>query len=513
MRLRDRLPDYTTRTTLTFLQSEPDYVVYKDGAEYVCVDQATGLESYRGGDTHAAINTGLTGGVFTYVKPDTYEVVGDITMHSDNILLGSPKETILNFTADKSIQIDNISRIELGGLKIIGSGHIDCDNTDTQEDYCFHDLWFKNITATDPCFYLFAWKAGGCYLRNVLLDRIRIDTTKGHGFQFGSDVGDTGILTDFVLSNSQFISCGDGTGTWTVGIDLIEHGALGKGLITNCVFDSCWESGFHNESNRIYESLVISNCIASNNGQKPIPSFGSGFIINGNATLSNCQAYNNKLRGVYAIGSNNIVRGNFIDLNNLGTYGIEIAGATKSNVILNSNTILNSAGYGIYDYYGTSGLHITNNILKTGVTQCILLDNNTLNSFGTVSNNYCYGFTNYGLQLEMDNSIISGNLVDHMNADGIWLRSGSRNVIMGNICKNNGQTAGNFAGLLLDGDYHNVIGNHFYDDQGGKTQDYGMEYSGAPDYCIVFLNNCLGNLTASIQGAAGVNTIADHNLT
>lgn len=56
-----------------------------------------------------------------------------------------------------------------------------------------------------------------------------------------------------------------------------------------------------------------------------------------------------------------------------------------------------------------------------------------------------------------------------------------------------------------------VSGNRCYDDQGVKTQTYGVQSLGTADFNIVVGNNCRGNLTGNVT-LVGSNNVNANNL-
>lgn len=124
------------------------------------------------------------------------------------------------------------------------------------------------------------------------------------------------LIRDIRYINCQAINSGRHErfapyGEWTTGFAIAENNDLADAVLTGCLAEGSFESGFHVEDAPTVTNLVFRNCISRNNGQKPDafynPSeeshglhFGSGYWVQGETTLYNCVSEGNGNAGFSA---------------------------------------------------------------------------------------------------------------------------------------------------------------------------------------------------------------------
>lgn len=122
--------------------------------------------------------------------------------------------------------------------------------------------------------------------------------------------------------NTTIVAVANG---WETGWDLNEGAFTVDNIVLNdCIADGWWESGFHLESYEI-GNIYFNRCTSKNNGVKPTPSYGSGFLLVGHNSVTgegvicdSCVSENNKKYGFYTsygnvmrncISKDNIIEG------------------------------------------------------------------------------------------------------------------------------------------------------------------------------------------------------------
>ena len=182
--------------------------------------------------------------------------------------------------------------------------------------------------------------------------------------------------------------------------------------------------------------------------------------------------------------------------------------ATTSEVVCDGNTVVSTTNNGIY-CVSSANAAISNNIVKScgGTTNdSIKVDavtnvsivGNVLSSGGAAGillTNSCNGFT------------VSGNTCYFNRTSGIYMLDSSNGVVVGNTCRANGTSA--VGSVIANGItvYRNAVataniaisGNRCYDDQGTKTQLYGVRLYGAVDSVALSGNVLAGNLTGNLS--------------
>lgn len=110
-------------------------------------------------------------------------------------------------------------------------------------------------------------------------------------------------------------------------------------------------------------------------------------------------------------------------------------------------------------------------------------------------------------------STFLGGITETNQKDGIAITGSSDGIIiLGMKVQNNDQVDGGWDGIRISASTNCIIeNNHIFDDQGTKTQSYGIREEGASDYNLIRNNNVRGNDDGGII-FVGVNTVVEENL-
>ena len=161
---------------------------------------------------------------------------------------------------------------------------------------------------------------------------------------------------------------------------------------------------------------------------------------------------------------------------------------------------------------------ISNNVCEGNTGDGILVQQTTRNV--TISGNACRNNGGRGIVLNVGAFAcsVTGNTVTNNGLNGIYVLAdgqtgNGRNTISGNVVANNGSS-----GIYIDSQYNTITENNCYDDQGTKTQTYGIYLSGGSqcNFNLVDSNNVYGNLNGGIWvgSTTGVgNVISENNHT
>lgn len=301
--------------------------------------------------------------------------------------------------------------------------------------------------------------------------------------------------------------------------------------VLNCACGDTWADGIigTNLSYSIIENNKIYDCNRSSHGDTSSGielEDGCNHVIVNHNYISNCN------KGIWAkrhsaaalthdiIISKNILYNSEINLSSEDTNPIEdinvvgniLSGATTclpivlTNVINStiSDNILNSP---VHTYGGIYLPTTTNHIIVTG-NKIYSASSAGVYGYGSshiISNNYISNPVGNGITGFYPDGIISNNIVEGSSARGIYV--GSNNItVIENIVKNSAQ-----AGIrVFNTNDVTLIGNVCFDDQGVKTQTYGIEisqWSGTCDYITAIGNTLRGNLTGGLIEDVGDGTI------
>ncbi|AGK97619.1 BppU family phage baseplate upper protein [Clostridium pasteurianum] len=285
--------------------------------------------------------------------------------------------------------------------------------------------------------------------------------------------------------------------------------------ISDCVCTNSGHYGIFLEHQALFDSstytqpakgVVISNCITKNGR------FG-GIGIRGGSNISivGCQSFGNK-HGMYfdcgdgthsgTIQFKNVNVSNCSMTDNTN-YGYYLAGnITSENFTIDSNIISNNGAEGLvlgrngtggYTNFGTT---VSNNTIRHNTLDGIYIDNNTIYE-----------------EIELKNNKISYSGGNGINDVSNQIRHGR---FIGNFLLNN---TGSGIQLTNQKTHLEIKNNYARDNQGTKTQQYGLSYtsgSGGLGYSTIANNDFRRNGTKSISivdSAIGSTSYIRDNLT
>ena len=113
----------------------------------------------------------------------------------------------------------------------------------------------------------------------------------------------THVFKNLRFINCRAIDCGRNArmSEWVAGFDLAEKGSVDGMLVDGCYASGNYESGFHFEAQPVVKNVVMRNCVSENNGQKPEPMWGAGFVVGEGTVTENCRSVNNQY-GYFVLG-------------------------------------------------------------------------------------------------------------------------------------------------------------------------------------------------------------------
>jgi hypothetical protein len=126
-------------------------------------------------------------------------------------------------------------------------------------------------------------------------------------------------------------------------------------------------------------------------------------------------------------------------------------------------------------------------------------------SNGKISLNHVYGCSSIGIEAYYCVSLV-GNLCEYNGGAGISI-FGKKCSVLANICRNNGQNAAlafRYGIWLRDTcSEATLVGNLLFDDQGSKTQQYGLRLESGVAKCRIFGNDLYPNAAGQISDGSG----------
>lgn len=247
----------------------------------------------------------------------------------------------------------------------------------------------------------------------------------------------------------------------------------------------------------------IENCYVHHNKNVGIFVGNAGFTIE-DVNISKCDvSYNNSHGILIGNTATTIAKGIII---------------TENTCHHNGETVADEGGGGIWVYIGASNVNISNNTCEynngdnigiCGGRYCAIVGNVCRDAIGPT-----WDHANSGIAISAGSTHVTalGNQCFNNTAAGIIIRGTCNNItVANNSCWNNSQNiAGDFSGIQIStiapdtdsGNYIIVESNRCLDEQGTKTQGYGIKIDANADYVICRNNIVTPNLTGAIQNNA-----------
>ncbi|MBP7410446.1 MAG: hypothetical protein KA818_02730 [Methanoculleus sp.] len=273
-------------------------------ADYTCDGIADQVEIQQ------AIDASRARGAAVSLAEGTFNLDGDLVVPGNTLIEGKGEtRTRLHWMSGRLTAYGG-ENIVLGNFETCGTGAIFLFN-------CSHVRVHDVVARVDDSL------GGGAFfvwVQNSISEDIEFVNCKA------IDCGRMGFMNDGegsprLIRNIRYINCqaiNSGRyarftpyGEWTTGFAIAENNDLADAMLTACLAEGSFESGFHVENAPRITNLVFRDCISRNNGQKPDafynPSeeshglhFGSGYWVQGGTTLYNCVSGGNGNAGFSA---------------------------------------------------------------------------------------------------------------------------------------------------------------------------------------------------------------------
>jgi len=479
-------------TIIGGLHYPADYTIYKDGDSYYVnnennkqISSCSHISGAHNIFNYTMNQIGSDGGNIE-IKSGDYIISGDILIgNSDKVWLhGQGISTKIRApTPHSGYQVDNWYA-PASGAKIYISGsdysHISDFMITGHIKVAFYnsnDILFENVRAEHiACVY---WRLGvfnfsmwgdNAVCQNLTIRNCHISNSSEWGFNLDAQDDSNGTWRNVFVEGCSAIGCGgkaDSWDEWAIGFNFAENNNITNCVVSDCIANNNYESGFHLENSRTKEGVEIVNCIARDNGnRKGSPDYGSGFFCGEGVTITNCTSINNNIFGIRAYNGGTII-GNTIMCESNSTNGIwgYIVDDNKELIIKN-NRIYDSRENGIWVRSGQGCIVEGNHLYNVCTTDqsdlygiCLAYGN--ANKTNIISNNYLHGgdYCSIGI-IAKGKSLITNNIVDYATSSGIYIYSGG--TAIGNIVI----SAGVWASICVADDNCNVIGNKSFNSIG-----------------------------------------------
>jgi parallel beta-helix repeat protein len=295
----------------------------------------------------------------------------------------------------------------------------------------------------------------------------------------------------------------------------VERATVTECLIVNCGFGGILP-GAANLTDSPSQQIIISNNIMRDN------SFGIGAMYQNGNVIENNVIVANLTYGMVIdqFSSQCTVSGNVVIGNgNNGIFGYRVDRCTFVGNVCRSND-----GVGLVIDNGSVDNTIIGNACGDNTNSGIKVIGGAYSN--TVSGNACDNNGQYGVHIDgSGNNVVVGNTIRENTYSGIGVSSSPNTIVNdnnsylnegsgvyaedsnlglcnGNVCVNNNQFGNvNDSGIRLVGTSSgwSIVGNKCFDDQGVKTQNYGIRTEGSATGQFITNNAVSANLTAGMS--------------
>ena len=312
-----------------------------------------------------------------------------------------------------------------------------------------------------------------------------------------------------------------------------------NGLVKNCIVENAGDDGIAVQGDSTVGVIINAN-ICRNCATSTVPSGIELDMGARNVIITNNICYGNGNIGTSWGGGINLhthaseptikdvtISDNicYNNVNNIWIANPNVHGAIIEKIIISGNIIYDGSISGIeteklYDSTIENNTFENNELIIDSYSQRISVIGNTfkvsrvslagINHLFEANEVYDVGDAGHGVTVASSYSTIVGNVISNSDRAGLRLLAGAdKAIVISNIIINNGQArTSHMHGISIDGVTDVIIANNICgDNQGTKTQDYGIYLWGATtDYVIIENNNFRDNAVSGMyQEGDGIN--------
>lgn len=234
----------------------------------------------------------------------TYTFDRTVAVRPGMRLLGSgPEQTTIHFSHEGWLEAFERSKVDQ--LRITGSGGLLIPESGVQVS----DVVASVDRTHSAAFLVYA---GGKELEGISFYNCSAVNCGTTGFM------NAGEGYPCLIRNIRYEDCsaqnsgnsGERFNDWVVGFDIAETAEVADVTMVRCHAVGNWESGFHEEVDKVIGAVTISNSTSLRNGSKRDqgpPKYGAGFLVGGGTVLLDCVSSENEV-GYYCMNGSMLVR-------------------------------------------------------------------------------------------------------------------------------------------------------------------------------------------------------------
>ena len=282
--------------TLVFLGTDeaaaaPDYsyIVSKNTSGKTVVKSAYGYTAYSSSTSNKAIQWAIdhsASGKTVLINAGTYALMSGLTMKRGVTLSGVGDNTVL-----RNGEIDVFtSNVVIQSLRMEGTCHI----LIASKRAAISNIVVQDVSATTGVTpEVFSVKAATYKVSYVKFIRDTVTNSAANGFTINGE----GPVSDILFDSCKAISNGltNRPNDWVVGFALDGSNSLMQNVkMVNCEASYSWESGFFLSPSISKTGVVLQDCVANYNGQKPNAQEGYGYLLDSSVSMIDSTGVGNK---------------------------------------------------------------------------------------------------------------------------------------------------------------------------------------------------------------------------
>jgi hypothetical protein len=267
-----------------------------------------------GTSDQSVINTYLVPGITVELAPGTFNISKNISLDNNTHLYGQGNTTVINLEG-AGISATNVNNVEIDHIEVTGIVNRSVINSaiwigassTSVTGINIHDITCNSLGSD----HFNVESKAAHEVSNVVFSNITSIDPDGFGFVLLGNGNEANLITNVTFYKCNVTNAGVSatrTGNYVTGFDLAEY-STNPSLLTvaniyviKCSVDGAWESDFHMEGTPVEQNVVLTGCNASDAGQKPTPTYGYGYLINGDTVVCNNTASSNTHGALYING-------------------------------------------------------------------------------------------------------------------------------------------------------------------------------------------------------------------
>ena len=267
-----------------------------------------------GTSAQSVINTYLIPDITVELAPGTFNISKNISLDNNTHLYGQGNTTVINLegagisaTNVNNVEIDHIELTGVVNRSIINSAIWIGASSTSVTGINIHDITCNSLGSD----HFNVESKSSHEVSYVVFSNITSIDPDGFGFVLLGNGNEANLITNVTFYNCDVTNAGVSatrTGNYVTGFDLAEYSTNPSRLtvaniyVIKCSVYGAWESDFHLEGTPAEQNVVLTGCNASDAGQKPTPTYGYGYLINGDTVVCNNTASSNTNGALYING-------------------------------------------------------------------------------------------------------------------------------------------------------------------------------------------------------------------